>query len=196
MRGLDETDRKILRMLMADSRQPYSEIAEAVDLSPPAVSDRVERLQEIGLIERFTVDLNRELLGEGQAVLVRVEAAPTAGEDVAARLREYEGTEHVFRTVGDTLIWTLTAPAGELQAAIDELFDGVAIRDYEVELLADTAWQPALGEADLAPECVECGNTVTREGERETLDGTVYHFCCSSCRDSFLERYERIEEGA
>jgi Lrp/AsnC family leucine-responsive transcriptional regulator len=195
MRGLDETDREILRMLMADSRQPYSDIAEAVDLSPPAVSDRVDRLQEIGLIERFTLDLDRELLAEGQSLLVRVDAAPGMGETVAERLREYEGTEHVFRTVDDTLVWTLTAPPEELEAVIDDAFDD-GVRDYEVGLLADTAWQPALGEADLAPECVECGNTVTREGERETLDGTVYHFCCSSCRGSFLDRYERIEEGA
>lgn len=182
-------------MLMADSRQPYSEIAEAVDLSPPAVSDRVDRLQEIGLIERFTLDLDRELLAEGQSLLVRVDAAPSTGATVADRLREYEGTEHVFRTVDDTLVWTLTAPPDELEAVIDDAFDE-GVHDYEVRLLADTAWQPALGEADLAPECVECGNTVTREGERETLDGTVYHFCCSSCRDSFLDRYERIEEGA
>jgi len=195
MRGLDETDREILRLLLTDSRQPYSEIADAVDLSAPAVSDRVERLREIGLIDRFTVDLDRELLAEGQSVLVRIEAAPTMGEQVADRLWEYEGTEHVFRTVGDTLVWTLTAPPEELEAVIEEAFDE-AVREYEVDLLADTAWQPALGEADLAPECVECGNTVTREGEREDVDGTVYHFCCSSCKDSFLERYERIEEGA
>ena len=196
MRGLDETDREILTRLMADSRQPYSEIAEAVDLSPPAVSDRVERLQEIGLIERFTLDLNRQLLAEGQSVLVRVDAAPTQGSAVAQRLRAREGVEHVFRTVGDTVVCNLTAPAEELQDTLNEAFGDVAVRDYEVEMLADTTWQPGLGDADLAPECVECGNTVTREGEREKLDGTVYHFCCSSCRDSFRDRYERIEEGA
>jgi len=196
MRDLDDTDREILRLLLADGRRPYADIAERVDLSPPAVSDRVERLQEIGLIKRFTLDLNRQLLAGGQSVLVRVDAAPTQGSAVAQRLRAREGVEHVFRTVGDTVVCNLTAPAEELQDTLDEAFGDVDVRDYEVEMLADTTWQPGLGDADLAPECVECGNTVTREGEREELDGTVYHFCCSSCRDSFRDRYERIEEGA
>ncbi|MFB6083699.1 MAG: Lrp/AsnC family transcriptional regulator, partial [Halorientalis sp.] len=47
MRGLDETDREILDILLSDGRRPYSDIAEAVDLSPPAVSDRIDRLQEL-----------------------------------------------------------------------------------------------------------------------------------------------------
>ena len=41
MRGLDDTDREILRLLLENGRKPYREIASAVDLSAPAVSDRV-----------------------------------------------------------------------------------------------------------------------------------------------------------
>ena len=40
MRDIDDTDRELLRLLLEDARRPYSELAEAVDLSPPAVSDR------------------------------------------------------------------------------------------------------------------------------------------------------------
>ena len=47
MRGLDETDEEILDILLDDGRKPYSEIAEAVGLSAPAVSDRIDRLREI-----------------------------------------------------------------------------------------------------------------------------------------------------
>ncbi|MFC6725497.1 Lrp/AsnC family transcriptional regulator, partial [Halobium palmae] len=59
MRDLDDTDREILRLLLANARRPYSDIAEHVGLSAPAVSDRVERLQELGVVRGFTLDLDR-----------------------------------------------------------------------------------------------------------------------------------------
>ena len=82
MRGLDDTDREILRILTENGRRSYSDIADAVGLSPPAVSDRVDRLQELGVIRRFTVDIDRDLLREGTAALVTVRASPGAGERV------------------------------------------------------------------------------------------------------------------
>lgn len=65
MRDLDETDIEILELLLSDARRPWSGIAEIVDLSPPAVSDRVARLQELGIIRRFTLDVDRSQLSEG-----------------------------------------------------------------------------------------------------------------------------------
>jgi YHS domain-containing protein len=73
--------------------------------------------------------------------------------------------------------------------------DSDRIDDYEIQLLANTSWEPTVRASPLAPECVECGNTVTPEGERERIDGELYHFCCSSCAASFRERYEELQGG-
>lgn len=196
MRGLDDTDREILRLLLDDGRRSYSEIAEAVDLSPPAVSDRIDRLREIGLIKRFTVALDRGLLREGMPVLVTIQAAPGTSEDLHGQLQASEMVEHVFRTADDTLICTGTVPEGDVDALFEDGFPVDAVRSYEVQLLADTTWTPTLEHAELAPECVECGNTVSSEGERAEFDGELYHFCCPSCLESFSEQYERLSEGA
>lgn len=195
MRGLDDTDRQILTLLLEDGRRPYSDIAEQVDLSPPAVSDRVERLQDIGLIERFTLDLDRTMLQEGVPVLVDLTAGPTQAKSVRDGLEAVEEVEHVFTTADERIVFTATVP----DAAVGELLaDAVpleAVEDYRVDLLADSTWSPALGDADLAPECAECGNTVTAEGESVRLDGTRYHFCCSSCRSQFVDHYEDVRDG-
>lgn len=194
MRGLDETDEEILDLLLTDGRAPYSEIAETVGLSAPAVSDRIDRLREVGLLRRFTVDLDRDMLREGQSLLLTVEGKPGAGERIADRLEDHAATEHVFRTVDDTVVCTLVASEDELDGLLSaELAEDV--REYDLGLLADSAWEPSVGEATLAPDCVECGNTVTAEGERERFDGETYHFCCSSCRASFRDRYETLKDG-
>lgn len=195
MRGLDDTDEEIIQLLLEDSRLPYSEIAERVGLSAPAVADRIDRLQEVGLIRRFTVDLDRSLLREGTHLLLTVEANPGAATSLAETLGGHRATEHVFRTVDETIVCTLIADDAALETLRGEL-ETAAVERYDIQLLDGSDWEPAIEDAQFAPDCVECGNTVTSEGERERLDGELYHFCCDSCLASFRDRYERLEEGA
>ncbi len=196
MRGLDDTDRRILELLLEDGRRPYREIADVVDLSPPAVSDRVDRLREIGLIRRFTVDLDRSLLQEGVSVLVTVHARAGTADDAVAALDGEDAVEYCFRTVDDRVVFTATVQEEEIGSFIADRLDLGDVRDYEVRLLADAEWTPGVRSAQFAPSCAECGNTVDSEGESERLDGEVYHFCCGSCRENFVSQYERLQEGA
>ena len=73
MRDLDETGLEILELLLSNARRPYSDVAEGLSLSTPAVSDRIERLQEMDIIERFTLDIDRSQLRKGIPVLVKIE---------------------------------------------------------------------------------------------------------------------------
>jgi DNA-binding Lrp family transcriptional regulator len=52
---MDELDSEILSILRRDSRTPYTEIADQVGTSEGTVRNRVERLVDDGVIERFTV---------------------------------------------------------------------------------------------------------------------------------------------
>lgn len=63
-------------------------------------------------------------------------------------------------------------------------------------LIDDVEWTPVLDGMEVALTCDECGNTVDSEGETERLGGDVYHFCRSSCRSRFVQRYERMAERA
>jgi DNA-binding Lrp family transcriptional regulator len=195
MRGLDETDRQILTLLLEDGRRPFSDIAEAVGLSAPAVSDRVDRLQEIGLLQRFTVDLDRSMLQEGVPLLLDLRARPGRAADLGDALRATEGVEHVFTTADERVVATATVPDGDVESLLSGAIDLDAVARYEVDLLTDRDWRPGIGDAELAPECAECGNTVTAEGETAQLDGDVYHFCCGSCESQFVEQYEQLREG-
>ena len=59
---LDKTDIRILKLLANDSRISYAEIAREVHLSRMAVRERVMKMLEEGIIERFTVQLNSKLI--------------------------------------------------------------------------------------------------------------------------------------
>ncbi|WP_251328594.1 AsnC family transcriptional regulator [Haloplanus pelagicus] len=196
MRDLDETDLEILRLLMSDARKPWAEIAEVVDLSPPAVSDRVDRLREIGIVRRFTVDIDRSKLREGVPVLVRIETATEATDDVRSTLRDAEAVEHLFTTAERDLICYARVPAGNVPQWLDATLAEGVVDDYEVTLLTEGEWTPTVGGTGFALSCAECGNTVTSEGTTARIGGDRHQFCCPSCESRFESRYERFEAGA
>jgi DNA-binding Lrp family transcriptional regulator len=52
---MDDLDREILNILRRDARTPYTEIADRVGTSEGTIRNRVERMVESGVIDRFTV---------------------------------------------------------------------------------------------------------------------------------------------
>ena len=55
---MDHTDLAILHALDQNSRTTVSEISKIVNLSTPAVSERIRKLEEASIIEQFTMKLN------------------------------------------------------------------------------------------------------------------------------------------
>ncbi|AFO55848.1 MULTISPECIES: AsnC family transcriptional regulator [unclassified Natrinema] len=195
MRDLDETDMEILRLLGDDARRPFSEIADEVDLSGPAVSDRVDRLEEAGIINRFTVDVDQSQLRAGVPVFVQVTAPPGTVEDCRLAAAEADAVEHVFVTADGGVWFYARAQVQQVREWLAGLLPDAAGIAYDVTLMDDAEWTPSLEGTQFALTCAECGNTVDSEGESSRIDGDVYHFCCSSCQGRFEERYDRLEEG-
>lgn len=62
--GIDEIDYKILELLQNNARIKRNEIAEKIGLSLPSVTDRLNKLEENGIIELFITKLNHKTLGK------------------------------------------------------------------------------------------------------------------------------------
>jgi DNA-binding Lrp family transcriptional regulator len=196
MRDLDETDHELLRLLLADGRRSYSDLAEAVDLSAPAVSDRIDRLQEVGVIEGFTVDLDRSKLREGVRLAVVIETTPGETATVRAALADCSAVERAFAAADGRLFVVATVPDGDVETHLAAAFETGAVEGVEATPLVGEDRGTGLGEATLGLECAECGNTVTSEGVTARIGGDRYEFCCESCEARFRERYDELREGA
>jgi len=62
---LDRTDRDILRLLRENARRPLREIAAAVNLTVAPVQRRIARLESLGVISRYTVQVNTGRIATG-----------------------------------------------------------------------------------------------------------------------------------
>lgn len=70
--SLDATDWRLLEALQRDGRASYAELARAVSMSPSAVTERVRRLEEAGVITGYAAVIDHERIGLPVLALVRL----------------------------------------------------------------------------------------------------------------------------
>ncbi|MGW0390068.1 Lrp/AsnC family transcriptional regulator [Streptomyces sp. NPDC003042] len=68
----DATDWRILEALQRDGRASFTELARSVSMSASAVTERVRRLEEVGIITGYTAVVDPEKLGKSILALVRL----------------------------------------------------------------------------------------------------------------------------
>tara|TARA_Y100001980_G_C14415026_1_gene207576 strand:+ start:229 stop:684 length:456 start_codon:yes stop_codon:yes gene_type:complete len=60
---LDSSDRSILKILQKDGRASASYISDQIGLSIPAVSDRIKKMQDIGIIKGYEAIIDTKKIG-------------------------------------------------------------------------------------------------------------------------------------
>ncbi len=85
---MDKIDEKIIQMLQKNARVPVKEIANEVFLSSPAVSARIDRLSQEGLIKGYHMTVDRAKLGYDVTAFISLEMAPSQKTSFYPFIRE------------------------------------------------------------------------------------------------------------
>jgi Lrp/AsnC family transcriptional regulator, leucine-responsive regulatory protein len=73
---VDDLDLALLRALATDARQSQRALARQIEMSPPAVADRLARLERSGAIRGYRAEIDWEVLGLPVVVYLAVTAGP------------------------------------------------------------------------------------------------------------------------
>lgn len=196
MPELDSTDVVILELLLEDARRSYRGIADEVGLSPPTISNRVDRLRDLGIIQRFTVEVDRTKFTDEDECLVVIETRLDHAEDIFSRLQDIDGIEHVFYTADSTVVAKAVLPPSDVHALLTGVLTDDQLAEYRVSSVMGASWQPQLGANALDIVCSICGKPIAGNGETVKVDsGDTYHVCCSSCAEKIVEQYESLKQG-
>lgn len=95
---MDELDRRILNVLRWDARTPYTEIADEVGTSEGTVRNRVERMMDEEIIERFTISTRT---GNVKAMIEVSVAVDVDTASVSDRMAEWEEVDFVWQVSGE-----------------------------------------------------------------------------------------------
>ncbi|MGL4575809.1 MAG: Lrp/AsnC family transcriptional regulator [Burkholderiaceae bacterium] len=93
---LDQKDRLILTELQRDARQSLAALGKRIGLSQPAMSERVRKLEDAGVIEGYTARVNLRAIGLGLQAVVRVR---TTHEHIARYVTLFSAMPEVLDAV-------------------------------------------------------------------------------------------------
>jgi len=133
---MDDLDRRILSLLRRDSRTPYTEIADRVGTSEGTVRNRVERLVDEGIIERFTVATRT---GNVKAMIEVSVAVDVDTTDVSARMAEWSEVDFVWQVSGeaDIVMVVDAADTGAVNDLITKARDLDEVQNTKTRLILD-----------------------------------------------------------
>lgn len=128
---MDSVDRQLLDALRLNARATFAELARAVNLSAPAVHERVGKLEAAGVITGYHAAVAAESLGYAMNALIGIFITDSADtDDVARALAALPAVEHCWFVAGEeTFVIKVRVPdVAGLEAAIRDLnaIDGVA----------------------------------------------------------------------
>jgi DNA-binding Lrp family transcriptional regulator len=99
--GLDELDVLILERLLKDSRKSLRSIAKEIGTPTSTVHERVRRLVKMGVIRRFTAELDTKVLGIDVTALILVSVEGAYITEVEKALSAFEQVIAVYDITGE-----------------------------------------------------------------------------------------------
>jgi Lrp/AsnC family transcriptional regulator, regulator for asnA, asnC and gidA len=101
---VDNLDERILAILKDNAREPFVNVAKQLGTSEGTIRARVKKMQQQGVIKRFTV----KTAGKGVKALIEVKVETGVHtSDVSSQIGKWKGVEQVWEVSGDNDIVVL-----------------------------------------------------------------------------------------
>jgi Lrp/AsnC family transcriptional regulator for asnA, asnC and gidA len=98
---IDDLDLKIIRELQKDARQSYREISERLKVAEGTVYNRVNKLQELGVIKRFIPDIDFSKLGYDLVAIIGLMVEGGHLPEIEKKISKKKNVSAVYDVTGD-----------------------------------------------------------------------------------------------
>jgi Lrp/AsnC family leucine-responsive transcriptional regulator len=98
---IDQIDQKIVGELLEDGRLPIAELGRRVNLSSPAVAERLKRLERTGVVTGYRAQVDPRALGYELLAIVRIKPAPRQLPKISKLAAEIPQVVECHRITGE-----------------------------------------------------------------------------------------------
>ncbi|MHA2105713.1 MAG: AsnC family transcriptional regulator [Candidatus Hodarchaeales archaeon] len=190
---LDEKDIELLSLLLNDSRTTLSSLGEKINTSIPTVRSRIDKLHGLGIIEKFTLILNYDLLSSHPLYYIVIRCSPSSLNEIIKDLNTKKEFLEIHELIAESQIMIKTIPMemSTLQGILQYLrqFDG--IHDIKTMPIAQThkkEYSILPSQISVRLRCEYCAKPIERDYQSMTIDGVTHFFCCTSCTTLYSEK--------
>lgn len=120
---MDITDYRIIEILQDDGRVSMKDLGKIVGLTSPAVSERVKRLEEAGVIEGYKAIVNPDALGRVIKAFIHISLANNKYSEFLETAKKDPRIVECHHVTGDdcSLLKVMVKDMYELEAVIDSI---------------------------------------------------------------------------
>jgi Lrp/AsnC family transcriptional regulator for asnA, asnC and gidA len=87
---IDDIDLKIIDILNKDSSTPFVDVAKRIGISDATVHVRVRRMMSAGIINKFTISVDNDLLGYDHVAFMGINTSPGSSDQIISDLSRIE----------------------------------------------------------------------------------------------------------
>jgi Lrp/AsnC family leucine-responsive transcriptional regulator len=120
---VDDIDRQLLDILKDNSRLSFAYLGRKVNLSPSAVRERIQKLEELGVIQKYSIVLDHKKLGNDLEAFILLKVFPGQLRRILERINTFEEIKEAHRITGSQNIHLKVVVKNQLslQKLLDEL---------------------------------------------------------------------------
>ena len=140
---LDKIDRMLLALLKENTKRKYTELGEELHLSPPAVHERVKKLERAGVIRKYSIEIDPEALGLTIRALVRIHISRVPCEEMARALEGFPEVVECFSSAGEEsmIIKVHTGSPAQLEALLNRIRQMPGVERVLTSIILTTHFQ-------------------------------------------------------
>ena len=197
---LDEKDIVILQVLAQDSRTKLNTLAEKLDTSIPTIRSRIDKLEDLGIIQKFSLILSYELLSEHPSYFITIKTLPKSVSNIIENLSSNDKILEAHELIGTFQIIVKTVPLGmnEFQLLMKNLREKDGVLEINPMPLATTYKQDTarLPSQDISVKirCEYCGKQIEKDYQTLLVEDVTHFFCCKSCLGNY-QKENKFEES-
>ena len=98
------SDLDILKELRKNARVSYRELAKKFGVSDTAIRKRIKKLEQMGIIKKYTIEIDPKLLGYGVITIIGIDTKPEHYVSILEKLKTIDEVISLYSTSGDHMI--------------------------------------------------------------------------------------------
>lgn len=120
---MDNLNNRILNELQVNARSSFAEIGRKVGLSAPAVAERIQKLEDSGIIEGYSVNLNKSKLGLNVEAIIYLDVLFQNFKRLIENLSDIPEVQECLKVTGkhSVILKVAVKDNSELEEVIDKI---------------------------------------------------------------------------
>lgn len=149
--ALEETDKKILNIIVENSRLSLRQIAKQANVSVATVMNHMKSLEKEGVIKKYTAKLDYEKIGYDVEVMIEIRISKGKLIDVEKKLSVHPNVFAVYDTTGafDALLLARFQSRRKMDNFLKKIQTYEFVERTETRLILRTIKEENIGAVDL-----------------------------------------------